>query len=543
LSEMISAVQRVSLRQLRVLRSWPKSTSDTPIEIVAWLALYVVIAALAFAISHSTGDLHNDVLEAYAWGKELQFGYDKHPPFWAWVAYVWFSVFPRTALSGYLLGSVNGAVGLGCTWLIARRYLPSSTATAAVLSLMTATTYICFAERFNANAILLSLWPATTLVSLRASETRRIVDGFWSGVLIGLCLLSKYSSVIFVAVLFVAVHFPKRNNATYGSRAAIACYVVVGAMMLPHLVWLTRHDFLPFRYAEVATSRSFAAAVREVMLFPLAWAGFLAIPTLIYVVAAGLNWRKFMAVLREPFAGDRGQVAILAFGPMLVTMAICLLRASTLRFLYAGPLLFMAPIWFAMAPVGVDVALLPRVRKACAMVLAACLVASPIIAFFGTAYQARFIARPKSEIVRAVTDEWHRRFGVPLKIIGGTEDYAIAGPFYSRDSPSYLSGFDLRMLQDFGQTLGKGPTDAALMHSPWVSRERIARDGLAIICSQETERVEKGCDQEATYWIGPNAQTLKLTVAKSLMGWRLPSYRFQVYFRPPSPNRPMSAEP
>jgi hypothetical protein len=76
------------------------------------------------------------------------------------------------------------------------------------------------------------------------------------------------------------------------------------------------------------------------------------------------------------------------------------------------------------------------------------------------------------------------------------------------------------------------------MHSPWVSRERIAHDGLAVICSQETERVETGCDQEAAYWIGPNAQTLELTVAKSLMGWHLPSYRFQVYFRPPSPNRP-----
>lgn len=288
---------------------------------------------------------------------------------------------------------------------------------------MTATTYICFAQRFNANGILLSLWPAATLVALRAAETRRIADGAWAGVLIGLCLLSKYSSVIFVAVLFAGLHFPKRNNATYRSPAAIACYVVVGAMVVPHVVCgLVNHDFLPFRYAEAAAARSFPAALRETIVFPLLWAGFLAVPAAIYALAAGWGQRELAAVFRQPFAGDRGQVAMLAFGPILVTMATCLVRASTLRFLYAAPLLFMAPIWFAMAPVGIRADLVPRVRKACAAVLAVCLIASPAIALFGTTTQKRFVARPKSEIVRAVTDEWHKRFGVPLGIVGGSED-------------------------------------------------------------------------------------------------------------------------
>ena len=89
------------------------------------------------------------------------------------------------------------------------------------------------------------------------------------------------------------------------------------------------------------------------------------------------------------------------------------------------------------------------------------------------------------------------------------------------------------MLWDFGQDLGMGPTDAALEHTPWVSRERIVREGLAVICSQEVARVETGCDQEAASWIGPNGQSVELSVAKSLLGWSLPSYRFHVYFRPP----------
>lgn len=45
--------------------------------------------------------------------------------------------------------------------------------------------------------------------------------------------------------------------------------------------------------------------------------------------------------------------------------------------------------------------------------------------------------------------------------------------------------------------------------------------------------METGCDQEAASWIGPNGQSVELSVAKSLLGWSLPSYRFHVYFRPP----------
>jgi Dolichyl-phosphate-mannose-protein mannosyltransferase len=123
--------------------SWAgfESTQAGSLEILYWLGFYTAAVALSFAISHAVGDLHNDVLEAYAWGKELQFGYHKHPPFWAWAAYLYFSIFPKTAWSGYLLGSINAAIGLGCTWLIARRYLPSTRSTASVLCLMTTTMY------------------------------------------------------------------------------------------------------------------------------------------------------------------------------------------------------------------------------------------------------------------------------------------------------------------------------------------------------------------------------------------------------------------
>src|ERR1700694_4529665 len=45
------------------------------------LAIFVAIWTLYGAISAAPAAIHNDMAEAYVWGREFQLGYAKHPPF------------------------------------------------------------------------------------------------------------------------------------------------------------------------------------------------------------------------------------------------------------------------------------------------------------------------------------------------------------------------------------------------------------------------------------------------------------------------------
>jgi hypothetical protein len=56
--------------------------------------------------------------EAYVWGREFQLGYFQHPPFWAWIAGLWFEVFPRADLAFTLLATLNAGLGLYGSWLL-----------------------------------------------------------------------------------------------------------------------------------------------------------------------------------------------------------------------------------------------------------------------------------------------------------------------------------------------------------------------------------------------------------------------------------------
>ena len=41
--------------------------------------------ALYFCRHRIAAAIHNDMAEAYVWGREFQLGYNQHPPFWAWI--------------------------------------------------------------------------------------------------------------------------------------------------------------------------------------------------------------------------------------------------------------------------------------------------------------------------------------------------------------------------------------------------------------------------------------------------------------------------
>ncbi len=85
---------------------------------VALFAVFVTVWTLYAVISAAPAAIHNDMAEAYVWGREFQLGYFQHPPFWAWVAGLWFEVFPRADWAFALLAMLNAGLGLYGSWML-----------------------------------------------------------------------------------------------------------------------------------------------------------------------------------------------------------------------------------------------------------------------------------------------------------------------------------------------------------------------------------------------------------------------------------------
>jgi 4-amino-4-deoxy-L-arabinose transferase-like glycosyltransferase len=129
-----------------------------------------------------------------------------------WVARLWTLVFPLTDWSFQLLSMTNAAVALWAVDLIARRFVRGDSRAVILLLLMLLPAYQFHAQRFNANTVLLAIWPLATYCFLRSYETRAVGWAAATGVLAALAMLGKYYSIFLIgSFALAAIVHPQRG--------------------------------------------------------------------------------------------------------------------------------------------------------------------------------------------------------------------------------------------------------------------------------------------------------------------------------------------
>src|ERR1700757_400513 len=109
--------------------------------------------------------------------------------------------------------------------------------------------YQLFAQRFDANAVLLAVWPIATYCFLRSFETREVKWAIAAGATAALAMLGKYYSVFLIASFLGAAVCHSQRRAYFGSLAPWTSTITGLAALAPHMVWLATTGAMPFAYA------------------------------------------------------------------------------------------------------------------------------------------------------------------------------------------------------------------------------------------------------------------------------------------------------
>jgi hypothetical protein len=239
-------------------------------RIIFFIGTHAAIWTIYALLTHK-GGLHPDMTEAYAWGREFQLGYPKHPPLWAWTAGAWFSVMSRTHTAFFLLATLNSGAAVAGAWMLAGLFTHDDRyRMAAAASLLLIPFYTVQAHQFNANFALLALWPWAVYFFVLSMENCRRRDAVMFGVLAAAGMLSKYYTAALLASC-VAASFAHPNwRRYYRSAAPYITVAVFALLMAPHVWWLFQNDFLPLRYLESKTEFSDAKINWSILSFTLA---------------------------------------------------------------------------------------------------------------------------------------------------------------------------------------------------------------------------------------------------------------------------------
>ena len=417
---------------------------------------------------------------------------------------------PRSNWAFSVLSVVNAAVGLWGSWLLIGRFAEDDRRRAATFMLLLTPFYIFLALKFNANSIFLSLWPWTAYFLVRSLDDCRVPAAAAFGMLMAFDMLSKYVAVLLGVVCLVAACVHPNRRRYFGSAAPYVSVAVAAALCAPHLWWLVDTGFLPFQY--------FSHKVGK----PVAWSSWISLKV---IVGAVLFHAPMIAVLmfsgaKSPLAWPRNfyengrdqryrTLAVLALLPVILVAAAGILfriEVDTNMTIGMFPLLPLLLITIAR-PDGAR--LLAIVSPIVAALLAASLLASPIVAFTRVRY-GDIPALPYKELASEATQIFREKTGARLAFVGSTSRYGRAIAFYSEDAPQDFTGFDFR-------------------YAPWVTPEALSRDGLLAVCLAG----DFNCLAAAAKFETSEATTVTVTVAHTFMGYRAAPKTFVLIIVPP----------
>jgi hypothetical protein len=499
----------------RLWRAFRESAARLP-SLVRTETLIVCALVLAYGlfwatyaqVSSSAG-VHIDSLEAYAWGREFRLGYYKHPPFWAWVAGLWFMVFPKTDWCFWLLSELNGALGLAGAYALMGRFCGQRTRVLCVLLLMLTPFYQFNALRFNANTVLLSIWPWTMYFFVRSVETRKIVYAIACGVLAGFALLSKYFGVVLIGSCVLASLTHHDRKSYYASAAPYISLLVATALFAPHVFWLFRDGFQPLAYLATKIDLRDRHISNSFFQFIGASAAFFIVPMALLLLA---RWRGGVAKphLAAPENG-RSFENVIAFSPFILTLIAGSAGHTALAIPFGVPIFSLAalPLLRLIGPD--EEKALTYARRAVIALMTACAIAAPFLPGIFIGMQHKDHIRPHAEAAQAAIKLWREKTGAPLRFASGDRMNSLSITFRSGEDTSEFNGFNWRW-------------------SPGATPEKLRRHGLLVLCTNEYTF----CMEGVAPFLTPRSTRHEIFAAHEVAG--SPVMGYTVFIIPPEPD-------
>ena len=235
-----------------------------------FIITHLIIWTLAPTLTNK--NLPLDTIEALAWGSNLEWGVNKHPPMSAFFSEVFFKIFGSQDWAYYLLSQIFVVISFYFVFKFSKEIFKNDLLSLiSVLILESIYFYNFTTPEFNVNVCQLPFWALTVYYSWKIYDGKEIKfkDCFLLSLFASFGFLSKYLFVyllISVALLFVYLIFVKKiKNFDFKYVIIIEIFLI---FLVPHLIWLYQNEFITVKYGLQRTGLEDASIIDHIK-FPL----------------------------------------------------------------------------------------------------------------------------------------------------------------------------------------------------------------------------------------------------------------------------------
>jgi 4-amino-4-deoxy-L-arabinose transferase-like glycosyltransferase len=193
-----------------------------------------------------------DTIEALAWGSNLEWGFNKHPPASAFFPEVFYHIFGAQDWAYYLLSQIFVCIAFIYVFKFANEIFNNLLLSLiSVLLLESIYFYNFTTPEFNVNVCQLPFWSLAVFYSWRIFNQKEInvKDCILIGFFGAIGFLSKY---LFIYLLFSIVllflyfiFYKKIKKFDFKYLISIEVFIV---LLIPHLIWLNDNEYITVTY-------------------------------------------------------------------------------------------------------------------------------------------------------------------------------------------------------------------------------------------------------------------------------------------------------
>ena len=439
-----------------------------------FLTVYFLMFSLLQFLRHVPGV---DAMEAILWGELLDFGTNKHPPLSGYIMSGFYHLFGQNINITYFLSTACIVTGLIFVYKLAKFFLSKEKAICASI-IMTACFYYTntlFVETFNCNFVAIAIFPMIAYFYYKSVRKNNIMDWILFGTTSALGILNKYQAIfIFIPLFIHLVIFERKQFKQKGLYISIFCGL---ALLLPHIIWLIKHDFFSFTYmisqAEKDVSCSTISLLFSRIFNPikftvdqiLATSGCIGAYLLLAYQAKNIKINS-----DKNNISDKAFVLLLALGIVLSQAFMAVITGSHIPGVWGSIMVgFTGIALFYFFPINFNEKSFSFFVTLSYIIITIWFISLVIFNFVQTSTR---ICYPYETTMPYFHTKWNERTNnAPLKYVGGNSRYIYAFRFYDKTKPHVI-------LESFGYK------------NPWENHDDILKSGALITAKSKKDLIK-----------------------------------------------------
>ena len=362
-----------------------------------------------------------DTIEALAWGSNLDWGFNKHPPMSAFFSEVFYQIFGSQDWAYYLLSQIFVAISFYYVFKLSKEILKNNLlGLISVLLIETIYFYNFTSPEFNVNVCQLPFWSLTAYYSWRifSGKNIKISDCFLVGLFAAFGFLSKYLFLyllVSIDLLFIYLIFIKKDR-KFDFKYLITAEVFL-VLLVPHFIWLNNNEFITIIYGLARTGLEQSSLINHIQ-FPLIFIGkqiVILIPFLI------LTWLLVQKLEFKINIKDKKLLFLLSINilPALLIFLTSVITGSKIRTMWMTPFyLFFGTFFVYMLQTQINI----KKLKPFVIGFVFFFFLSPVLyAYVSISKDDKRTDYPGKEIAIKTQYAWDQQFDSEINVVLGNE--------------------------------------------------------------------------------------------------------------------------